>query len=331
MKKNLLLLFLLTAFCLLPPGVRAQDTPGTVRCPSQADTLDSLFRIKDAARTVLADVLTSSSTSITVSSTAAFPASGSLKINDELIYSSSTTSASFGTLVRGASGTAAASHANSSLVSAPILAAHHNTLAQAVVCAEQLGLAAVPGSRTVNGHPLSADVMVTSSDVGLGNANNTSDANKPVSTATQTALDAKQNSLGFPPENAANKDTDGTLASNSDTKYASQKAVKTYIDAHAGAGSVTVVGGGNLNVNAIVTGGGSQTVQTPSANTTLDGSGNISTPGTIASGAGGSSPGVVTMLHGTAPSSPAANNLSLFFYSADDHLKSKNSSGTVTD
>jgi len=34
-------------------------------------------------------------------------------------------------------------------------------------------------------------VVLTSTDVGLANANNTSDANKPVSTATQTALDAK--------------------------------------------------------------------------------------------------------------------------------------------
>lgn len=32
-------------------------------------------------------------------------------------------------------------------------------------------------------------VVLTSSDVGLGNANNTSDANKPISTATQAALD----------------------------------------------------------------------------------------------------------------------------------------------
>ena len=34
-------------------------------------------------------------------------------------------------------------------------------------------------------------VTLTSTDVGLGNVNNTSDANKPVSTATQTALNAK--------------------------------------------------------------------------------------------------------------------------------------------
>lgn len=38
-------------------------------------------------------------------------------------------------------------------------------------------------------------------------------------------------------ENVANKDTDGTLTANSDTKYPSQKAVKTYVDAHASSSS----------------------------------------------------------------------------------------------
>jgi microcystin-dependent protein len=38
---------------------------------------------------------------------------------------------------------------------------------------------------------LKADLNLTSTDVGLGNVNNTSDADKPISTATQTALDAK--------------------------------------------------------------------------------------------------------------------------------------------
>lgn len=35
------------------------------------------------------------------------------------------------------------------------------------------------------------DVNITAANIGLGNVNNTSDANKPISTATQTALDAK--------------------------------------------------------------------------------------------------------------------------------------------
>lgn len=51
----------------------------------------------------------------------------------------------------------------------------------------------VPTTRTVNGHALSGDVTVTKGDVSLGNADNTSDANKPVSTAQQTALDLKAN------------------------------------------------------------------------------------------------------------------------------------------
>lgn len=39
---------------------------------------------------------------------------------------------------------------------------------------------------------LKADLILVKADVGLGNVDNTSDAAKPVSTATQTALDAKQ-------------------------------------------------------------------------------------------------------------------------------------------
>jgi hypothetical protein len=51
----------------------------------------------------------------------------------------------------------------------------------------------VPTTRTVNGHALSTDVSITKSDVGLANADNTTDANKPISTATQTALNLKAN------------------------------------------------------------------------------------------------------------------------------------------
>lgn len=51
----------------------------------------------------------------------------------------------------------------------------------------------VPNTRQVNGHALTADVTVTKGDVGLGSADNTSDLNKPISTATQTALNGKAN------------------------------------------------------------------------------------------------------------------------------------------
>jgi len=55
--------------------------------------------------------------------------------------------------------------------------------------------AKVPSSRAVAGKALTADVSLVKADVGLGNVDNTSDADKPVSTATLTALNAKQATL----------------------------------------------------------------------------------------------------------------------------------------
>ena len=49
----------------------------------------------------------------------------------------------------------------------------------------------VSTSVTVNGHALTSNVSVTASDVGLGNCNNTSDANKPVSSAQSNAIGAR--------------------------------------------------------------------------------------------------------------------------------------------
>lgn len=53
--------------------------------------------------------------------------------------------------------------------------------------------AKVPTTRTINSQPLSGDITLTKSNIGLSNVDNTSDASKPVSTATQTALDLKAN------------------------------------------------------------------------------------------------------------------------------------------
>lgn len=50
---------------------------------------------------------------------------------------------------------------------------------------------AVQPTRKVAGKALSADVTLVKGDVGLGNVDNTSDANKPISTATQAALNDK--------------------------------------------------------------------------------------------------------------------------------------------
>ena len=66
--------------------------------------------------------------------------------------------------------------------------------------------------------------------VGLSNVDNTSDANKPVSTATQTALNAKQDSLGYTPVNKAGDTMTGNLILNANPTAALGAATKDYVD-----------------------------------------------------------------------------------------------------
>ncbi len=67
-------------------------------------------------------------------------------------------------------------------------------------------------------------------NLGLNNIDNTSDLNKPISNASQLALNTK--------EDSANKSTDGTLTSNSNVKFPTEKAVKTYVDSKVTASTV---------------------------------------------------------------------------------------------
>jgi hypothetical protein len=69
---------------------------------------------------------------------------------------------------------------------------------------------------------------ISKSAVGLGSVDNTSDLAKPISTSTQTALDAK--------ENATNKSNDANLGQ-STTLYPTQNAVKIYVDNTVSSGS----------------------------------------------------------------------------------------------
>lgn len=65
--------------------------------------------------------------------------------------------------------------------------------------------------------------------IGLSNVDNTSDANKPVSTAQQIALNAKQDSLGYTAENTANKTDLMSGNTTSSTKYLSAKGVYDWV------------------------------------------------------------------------------------------------------
>jgi len=65
-----------------------------------------------------------------------------------------------------------------------------------IVLTDARGGVATVAVTSVNGHT-GAVVVVTKADVGLGNADNVSDANKPVSSATQTALNLKANTASL--------------------------------------------------------------------------------------------------------------------------------------
>ncbi len=86
---------------------------------------------------------------------------------------------------------------------------------------------------------------ITKAMVGLGSVNNTSDLAKPISTATQEALDTKVSASTFSTtlatkENAINKSTATDLGANesSDILFPTQKAVKTYVDGQINSGGV---------------------------------------------------------------------------------------------
>ncbi len=72
---------------------------------------------------------------------------------------------------------------------------------------------------------------ITKTMVGLGDVDNTTDLNKPISTSTQTALDLKASIIQLnTKEELANKSTNVATDAASDIKYPSAKAVKTFVD-----------------------------------------------------------------------------------------------------
>lgn len=74
-----------------------------------------------------------------------------------------------------------------------------------------------------------------------------------------------------------------------------------------GTGTVTVVSSGSLTSTALVTGGGTTTLQTPSATATMDASGNISTPGTMTVGNAATTAGAIALTQGTTQSAGTTN------------------------
>ena len=99
-------------------------------------------------------------------------------------------------------------------------------------------------------------VALVKGDVGLANVDNTSDADKPVSTATQTALNTKQAALGYTPVNKAGDTITGDLlnsAAYSAPNNASGVGTALKIRGSTGTGAAGAAGG---NGHIEILGGG---------------------------------------------------------------------------
>lgn len=85
-------------------------------------------------------------------------------------------------------------------------------------------------NKTLTSPVINTPTGIVKGDVGLGNVDNTSDATKNAASVTLTNKTLTSPVLNTGVSGTA-IDTDGTFAANSDTKLASQKATKTYVDA----------------------------------------------------------------------------------------------------
>lgn len=91
---------------------------------------------------------------------------------------------------------------------------------------------------SVNGY--TGSVVLTKTDLGLGNVDNTSDLSKPISTATQTALDAKQSISGL--AEAVQDIVAGSLVAGSNITVTYDDVANTITIASTGSGTLDAEG-----------------------------------------------------------------------------------------
>jgi hypothetical protein len=171
------------------------------------------------------------------------------------------------------------------------------------------------------------NITLTKADISLSNVDNTTDLLKPLSTATINALLLK--------EDKTNKSNDGTLAGASSTKYTTENAVKTYVDAKVPAYS-SANGNNVLTVNA----GGTATLwqPAPSGGGTVTGVSVIANGGITASvGSSTTSPLITLGLGAITPSSinmagniTTTGNISTGNITATGTISAPNISGSTT-
>lgn len=111
---------------------------GIPNFPTSLDAASDLVEATNNASTTINMVggLSNSATTITVVSTAAFPSTGIIRIDDELISYSAKTNTTFTVQTRGFESSTAASHIDGATVSLDITAASNNAKNTAIIALE---------------------------------------------------------------------------------------------------------------------------------------------------------------------------------------------------